>query len=301
MWILKNKKIFYSLSITLVILSVISIFTFGLRLGIDFTGGSVLEFQYLTEKQEQTAVEEKLNTLDLGQYVLRSSGENGYTIKTETISDSQKEEILSILRGENVELEVSKFSTIGPTLGNELKSKATVALVVVIIAIIFFIAFAFRHVSKPVSSWKYGFVAIIALIHDVLITLGFFALLGGLYGKEIDTLFVTALLVILGYSINDTIVVLDRVRENLKEKTEKENKANFEQYVGKSLKETFARSINTSITTLLALIALFLMGGSSTSDFALALIVGVIAGAYSSLFLAAPLLVTFKNKGENKK
>jgi preprotein translocase SecF subunit len=202
------------------------------------------------------------------------------------------------------ELVEERFNTVGPTLGQELATKAVVALILVVLAIILYVAYVFRQVSKPVSSWKYGLTAIVALVHDVVIALGTFALLGYMFGTEVDTLFVTALLVILGYSVNDSIVVLDRVRENLKDVNEKARKKEFDQIVGRSLKESLARSINTSITTLLALVALFIFGGDTTKDFALALIVGVVAGAYSSIFVAAPLLTTFlkiqKEKPEKK-
>lgn len=283
----------------LVVASIISMLVFGINLGIDFTGGSVLEVEYSEGVPEKQIIENALVNFGLDSFVLRATGNNGYIIKTKSIDDATKVSIERALTFDGANpLEVKRFNTIGPTLGSELKSKASVALLVVAFAIVIFIAYTFRHVSKPVSSWKYGFVAIIALAHDIIITLGFFALLGGIIGTEINTLFITALLVILGYSINDTIVVLDRIRENLRGKDDNYKQAKFAEIVNQSLKETFARSINTSITTLLALFALFIIGGESTKDFALALIVGVISGAYSSLFLAAPLLVSFKERQE---
>lgn len=296
--IVKNKKIFYSFSIILVIFSLISILSFGLNFGIDFTGGSSLEVSYPNSVPAKDRIDNDLKQFDLGEYVLRKTGENGYVLKTKVIDDSTKEQVLNAITYDGVE--VKKFNSIGPTLGNELKTKAFVALSVLIVVIIIFIAYTFRHVSKPVSSWKYGFVAVIALLHDVIITVGFFSLMGHLVGMEVNTLFVTALLVILGYSINDTIVVLDRVRENLKDKDENLVRAKFNEIVSGSLKETFTRSLNTSITTLLALISLYVFGGESTKDFALALVVGISAGAYSSLFVAAPLLTTFKERQEKK-
>lgn len=299
MWIVNNKRIFYTISGVALVLSIIFIVIFGLRLSIDFTGGSVLEFEYQGERPDISEVREDIDNLEFDSYVLRGTGEKGYILKLSEITDEEKNQIIEAVSGDS-EVVVNRFNTIGPTLGNELQTKATVSLLVVVIAIILFIAFSFRQVSKPVSSWKYGFVAIIALIHDVVITLGVFALLGRFLGVEIDTLFITALLVILGYSINDTIVVLDRVRENLRDMNDKQRNARFTEIVGKSLKETFARSINTSITTLLALLALLFIGGEATRFFALALVVGVISGAYSSLFLAAPMLVSFKERGDRK-
>lgn len=298
MWIINHKKIFFGISSTLVVAAIVVMSVFGLKFGIDFTGGSLLEISYQNDRPAKLDVQQNLTKLEVDA-VLQETGSQGFLIKSPELTDAKKNEIIAALTfgsGESLNApDVVRFNTIGPTLGSELKNKALVALLVVIVAIIFFIAFAFRHVSTPVSSWKYGFVAIIALVHDVMITLGLFALLGHFAGVEIDTLVVTALLVILGYSINDTIVVLDRVRENLGKTKEKERSPQFNPLVGRSLHETFARSINTSITTLLALLAIYFVGGAATQTFALALIIGVVAGSYSSLFLAAPLLTTFKH------
>ncbi len=186
----------------------------------------------------------------------------------------------------------------GPLLGTEALRKALVSIVLVILAIVLFIAFAFRKVSQPISSWKYGVVAIIALIHDVIIPTGVFSVLGHYAGYEVDTLFVTALLVVLGFSVHDTIVVFDRVRENLGHA--KANKP-FSEIVGESISQTFTRSINTSMTTLLALVVLYFVGGQSTQHFSLALIVGIVAGTYSSVFLGSPLLVTIWKWQEGRK
>ena len=177
-----------------------------------------------------------------------------------------------------------------------MRIKALLAFSIVVVAIVLFIAYVFRHVSKPVSSWKYGVISIIALLHDVIIPVGLFAILGSVVGAEIDVLFIVALLTILGYSVNDTIVVFDRVRENLRENQQLKRKEDFELTVGKSLNQTFARSINTSLTTTLVLLALFFFGGVATQNFALVLIMGIVAGTYSSLCLASPLLVAWKGK-----
>ena len=189
-----------------------------------------------------------------------------------------------------------RFNSIGPTIGKELRNKAFVAIGIVIIAIMLFVAFVFRKVSKPVSSWKYGVAAIIALIHDIIVPTGVFAFLGYILGVEIDILFVMALLAILGYSVNDTIVVFDRVRENLRLNREHGSEESFDLTVGKSLNQTYARSINTSLTTLFVVIALFFFGSEATQDFALVLAIGIIAGTYSSIFLATPLLVAINKK-----
>lgn len=296
MFITKYRQIFFLFSGILIILSLLALFGWTIKPSIDFTGGSLLEFEYQGEVPAQEVLESNISNLDLGQFVLRPTGENGYILKTKIIDGSIKTDLISNLNIENSGFLEKRFNTVGPTLGRELETKAVTALIMIIIAIILFIAYTFRHVSKPVSSWKYGFIAIIALIHDVIITIGFFALLGKLYGVEVDALFVTAILVILGYSVNDTIVVLDRVRENLKKEKESVREENFENIIGRSINETFTRSINTSLTTLLALFAVYLFGGEATKYFSLALIVGIIAGSYSSIFIAAPMLLVFKGK-----
>jgi preprotein translocase subunit SecF len=189
------------------------------------------------------------------------------------------------------------FDSIGPVLGAEAARKAIVSILLVIIAIVLFIAYAFRKVSEPVSSWKYGLTAIIALVHNIIIPIGLFAILGHFKGYEVDTLFVTALLVVLGFSVHDNIVVFDRVRENLRTTGTRKS---FEQVVGDSISQTFTRSVNTSLTTLLALIVLYFVGGSGTQHFSLALIVGIAAGTYSSIFIGSPLLVTLEKMQAKK-
>ncbi len=215
------------------------------------------------------------------------------------ITPAEKTNIMSVLSPVTVSdgtltMAVAKeenFSSIGPTVGSQLASKAFVAIIMVVICIVLFITFAFRKVSRPVASWKYGVATIIALAHDVIIPTGVFLTFIHFRGGEIDLLFVTALLAILGYSVHDTIVVFDRVRENLRHAG---NKQTFEETVGASVTQTFGRSINTSLTIFLALIALYFIGGASTKDFAFVLLIGVIAGTYSSIFVASPLLVTLE-------
>jgi preprotein translocase subunit SecF len=312
MWIIKNRKIFYSISALLIGFSIFAIAFWGIKFGIDFTGGSILEFEFTEVRPEKQLVTDNVssleneNSLELGDFSLRETGDKGYILRTQTIDDSTKTQIIDSIKTLNESGEVLeiRFNTIGPTLGDELQGKALFAVFLVVLFIILFIAYAFRHVSKPVSSWKYGFVAIIAFFHDVLIPVGLFSILGQFYGIEVDTLFVVAILVVLGYSINDTIVVFDRIRENLREYPEKSRQSQFEKIVGKSLKQTIARSINTSITTAIALLAIFFLGGESTKYFSLALLAGVISGTYSSIFFASPMLVTmqkFQNKRVPKK
>jgi len=294
MFVITHRKIFYSISIALIAISIFAISFWGINFGIDFTGGSILEVNFTNNTPKKIQVETTLDSLEVGEnFSVRATGNSGYILRSKTITDVEKESIISSLSETHGSVEVIRFNTIGPTLGSELQSKALVSVLIVILAIILFVAFAFRHVSKPVSSWKYGLVAILAFVHDVLIPVGLFAFLGQFYAVEVDTLFVIAILVVLGYSINDTIVVFDRIRENLKEVSESSRKDRFSEVVGRSLRQTISRSINTSVTTLIALLALFIFGGVSTRWFSLALIAGVIAGTYSSIFFAAPMLVTF--------
>lgn len=291
MFVITHKKIFYAFSGLLVACSLFAIGVWGLNLGIDFTGGSALQVAYEAERPAPGVIEETLGQAGLTGVSIRIAGDAGYIIRTPFLEEETQEAVVTSLEASGGE--ITRLSSVGPTIGNELRRKALVSIGIVVVAIILFIAFAFRKVSKPVSSWKYGVVAVLALTHDVIIPTGVFALLGRFGGVEIDTLFVTALLVILGYSVNDTIVVFDRIRENLRINQEKGANKPFRDVVGKSLEETYARSINTALTTLLALVALFVFAGSTVHMFILALMIGVALGTYSSIFLASPLLLLF--------
>lgn len=270
--------------------SITAITFWGLNPGIDFKGGASLEVEYTKNVPTQDVVSASLAPLNLESSV-RPIGNNGYIIKTKSISDSERQDITNTLSKEEG-FSVKQFSSIGPVLGAEAVKKSIVSIILVLLCIVLFVTFAFRHVSEPVASWKYGLITISALLHDVLVPAGVFAFLGHFQGVEIDTLFVTALLVILGFSVHDTIVVFDRVRENLKVSKDARDKKSFEQIVGESINQTFVRSINTSLTTLLALVVLFIFGGEPTRMFSLALLIGITTGTYSSVFLASPLLVT---------
>lgn len=295
MLVVQYRKIFFIISAVIVAASLGAIAVFGLNFGIEFTGGEIIETKYEI-RPEKTAVEAQLNKLDLGAYSLRAAGEDEYILRVRPLEEAERESVFGAVTqvGESVGT-IERFNSVGPTIGEELRNKAWIAMLAVVLAIILFIAFAFRKVSEPVSSWKYGVIAIIALLHDVIVPTGVFAALGYFLGAEVGVLFVMALLAILGYSVNDTIVVFDRVRENLRENDEANRREDFEITVGKSLNQTYVRSINTSITTMLVLLALFFIGADVTQDFALVLIAGVLAGTYSSIFLATPLLVTVQN------
>jgi len=221
--------------------------------------------------------------------IVQSTGKSGYIIRTKSLSDAEHTKLLEVLTfGGTQQVTEKRFTSIGPVMGEELRSKAFVAVGGVILAIMLFIAFAFRKVSVPVSSSKYGLMVVVSLMHDVIIPTGALAILGHFNPSfEADILFVTALLIILGFSVHDTIVVFDRIRENLKNKISMD----FEKVVGASLQQTFVRSINTSLTLILVLIMLLTFGPASTYNFALILLIGVTMGTYSSIFLASPLLV----------
>lgn len=302
MFIVVYRKVFYAVSVFLVALSLVTFLVYGLQFGIDFKGGSLVEVSYQTGRPDISVIKKGLDSLLLSEYSVRPTGDDGYIIRTTYLSEEGRQNLLSALSFNNEQkVREERFDSIGPSVGKELRTKALVSLALVIIAIVIFIAFAFRKVSEPVASWKYGLVAIVALIHDVIVPTGFFAILGELVGAEIDTLFVTALLVILGFSVHDTIVVFDRVRENLRHNKERRNNESFESIVGKSVSQTITRSINTSLTTLLALVALYIFGPETTKNFSLALLVGIIAGTYSSIFLGSPLLVTLEKWQQGKR
>ncbi len=301
MFIIKHKKIFIGISLGLVVLSIISLFVFGLKVGIDFKGGALTEVDYTGVRPDQVSLDTTLNTLGLGAISLQPTGANGFIIKSRDLTDTEHTLILQTLssNGQNP-LQEKSFNSIGPSVGKELTSKAILAIILVSLAIICFIAFAFRKVSKPVSSWKYGIIAVLTLLHDVAIPVGVFTLLSHFKGVEVDTLFVVAVLTILGLSVSDTIVIFDRIRENIRNRTE----ATFAETVGKSLKQSYVRSICTSLTVILVLLSLFFFGPVSTKYFALMLTAGMFFGTYSSIFLASPLLVLVEEwqvKKQNKK
>ena len=307
MFIVNHRKIFYSLSSVLIVVSILAILFWGLKPSIDFTGGSLLDISFTGSKPTADEVTGVLNNLNFKDASVRSSGE-GFIIRTKEISQDQKDSIVQglSLSGQYSPTEKT-FSTIGPVLGYEAIQKAWVSIILVLLAIVLFVAFAFRKVSKPVSSWIYGLVTVLALLHDVLIPAGIFAILGHFYGFEVDTLFVTALLVILGFSVHDTIVVFDRIRENLHSQGDTLGKSskvspseNFEIIVGNSISQTFIRSINTSLTVLLAILVLYLFGPETIKNFTLVLLIGIFIGTYSSIFIGSTLLVTinyWKNRG----
>jgi preprotein translocase subunit SecF len=301
MHIVKHRYLYFILPALLVLASLVAIFTLGLKPGVDLRGGALLEVSYTPERPSIESVEGAVTQLGFGEVRIQPTGEYGYFFRLREITPEEKLTLIdAVALGNDVTEE--RFTSIGSTIGDELRAKGWVALTCVALSVVLYIAFVFRHVSKPVASWKYGFVAILTLVHDILIPTGLFAVLGATRGAEVDSLFIVAILTILGISINDTIVVFDRIRENLRNNEEKNTKEEFKDVVGRSMDETTARSLNTSLTVVVALVILFVFGPEATRNLALTLMVGMIAGTYSSLFLAAPLLVDLeKLQGPEKK
>ncbi len=300
MMIVKYRWFFFALSALLVIASLVGFGLYGLKLGIDFTGGTLVEMSYTTAPDKST-LESSLAPLSLGTYSVRQAGSNDYIIRTRNTTQEERTAIVAELSKIGTDASVKSVASIGPTLGTELARKSIVAIVLVIVAIVFYIAFAFRKVSRPISSWGYGIIAVITLIHDVIIPVGVFAWLGYFIGIEVDALFVAAILTVLGFSVHDTIVVFDRTRENLKLNQQHGTNEDFELTVGKSVRQTFTRSINTSMTVVIVLLLLFFFGSATTQDFTLALLIGIVAGTYSSICLASPLLVAWERMRAAKK
>lgn len=292
MFIINHKKIFILVSLILVMLSILSIFVFGLHIGIDFKGGALTEVVYENVRPDQKELENSISDMLLGTVLVQPASELGYIIKTGDIEETTHNALLERLSvGGKYKFEEKSFNSIGPSVGKELTRRAILSIVLVSLAIILFIAYAFRKVSKPVSSWKYGFIAITTLLHDVIIPVGIFTILSNFFGAEVDTLFVVAVLTILGISISDTIVIFDRIRENIKIQTEEKINLPFKETVGKSIEQSFVRSISTSLTVILVLLALVFFGPETTKYFALMIMAGMFFGTYSSIFLASPLLV----------
>jgi preprotein translocase subunit SecF len=293
MQIIKHRLLFIGLSVVLVVASLGLMGTYGIKKGIDFTGGSVIDITY---KGQVASLDSQM--FEGSEIDVYKTGDTTYRL----ISPKSYEEIRGVIEAKgNVNnatpFEFTQVNTVGPTLGAEMTKKAIIALIVVVLAILAFIAFSFREVSLPVQSWKYGVIAMVTLVHDIIVPTGVYVILSHKYGAEVDTLFVIALLTIIGISISDKIVVFDRIRENLKLSGKKQS---FDEIVGASLIQTFTRSINTSVTVILALLALFFFGPVMTKWFTLTLIVGMFVGTYSSIFVASPLLTVWNNMSRNK-
>lgn len=298
--IIGKKNLYFLASGIVIIPGILSLVFFGLRLSIDFTGGSVLEAELpKSVKVDSQKIREVASFKDvhIHQITLRDTREaREVSIRISPIDQNRKEAMVKKLRTQYPAIQEKSFDTVGPTIGNETKLNALKAVLFASIAITLYIAWAFREVSKPVASWKFGVCAIVALLHDVLVVVGVFSLLGRFAGVEVDTLFITALLTVMGFSVHDTIVVFDRIRENLR----KSINLPFEKVVNNSILETLNRSLNTSLTVILVLFALLSFGGESIRWFVAALLIGVVSGTYSSIFNASPLLVVWEEWGRKR-
>lgn len=292
MQIKNNQNALFILPAFFSVISIVAILVWGLKPGIDIAGGSMLQVSY-DERPSIETVNETVTPLGYGEIRVQYSNDKDFILRQRELTNDEKLKLMDMLRGLGTMREV-QFNSVGPSIGEEIVSKSWWAIALVSLSIIAFIAFAFRHVSKPIASWKYGIVAIITLLHDILIPTGLFAYLGYARGAEVGVFFIVAILTTLGISINDTIVVFDRIRENLRFNEDHQKKEVFGDLVWRSIFQTMARSINTSMTVVIMLASLFILGPESTKDFALTLIVGMVAGTYSSIFLASPMLVLFE-------
>lgn len=304
---LRYRKYFYILSFTLVAGSIFALLFLGLRLGIDFTGGSMMEVAFKDTAPSHEMITNALAEFELGEVVIQGTGQAGMILRFREVDEILHQKILGKLQGLGSgnsastsvsSVEERRFEAVGPVIGKEIKEKTFWAILLAIILMLIYVAWAFQRVSFPVRSWVYGIVAIITLCHDVLITVGVFSLLGYILHIEVGVPFIAAMLTVWGYSVNDTIVIFDRIRENL---LRQGSGFDFGKIIDQSVRQTFVRSLNTSLTVLFSLLAIFFFGGESIRYFVLALIVGVVIGSYSSLFLASPLLFSWAMLERRKK
>ncbi len=289
--IIKYRNLFFAFSLLIIIPGLIAFRIWGLKLGIDFTGGTIWELKFTQQ--------ETINPQEVQDVINQNMGEahqvvltekNSALIRMKTIEEDKIEDLKTKISEKFGQTETVRQETVGPTISKELTQKAILAVGVAILGIVLYITWAFRSIPKPTSSLAFGFCTVFALVHDVIVVVGVFAILGHFFSIEVDSLFITALLTVIGFSVHDTIVVFDRIRENLKK-----SDLPFEDIVNTSLLQTMSRSLNTSLTAILVLLALFLFGGETVKYFVLALLIGIISGTYSSIFNAAPLLVTWNN------
>lgn len=288
--LIAKRRWWYAISLAVIVPGTISLVLFGLRLGIDFKGGSQVEVQGQAEPTKVIQVADSQHYRDV---TVTPSGQGRLLIRFRDNADAKGAEVHhQDFKAKLAALSLNEisFDTVGPSVSRDITRNALLSILVASLAIVLYIAFAFRNTPPPVSYWSFGICAIVALLHDALLVIGVFSILGKLFNIEIDALFVTAVLTVIGFSVHDTIVVFDRIRENLRR-----NRGSFEEVVNTSILETLVRSINTSLTVVLTLLALFLFGGQSIRLFVLALLIGIASGAYSSIFNASPLLVTWNN------
>jgi preprotein translocase subunit SecF len=293
---LMRFKLWYIIgSLVIILPGLFFLLTSGLKLGIDFTGGGLLEYQFdqpVASGSAQIRSEDEIRN-NLSKYgTVITSGPRTFLIKTKPMEQVQLNQLKQKIASESGQFNVRREENVGPVIGKELEQKALIALLTASLAIVLYITWAFRKVPKPASSWRFGVATIAALLHDVLVLIGVFAILGHYWGVEVDSLFVTALLTVIGFSVHDTIVVFDRIRENLP----KYMSHKFEEVADISVTQTLARSLNTSLTVIFVLLALLLFGGETIRWFVAALLIGIISGTYSSIFNATAILVWWEEK-----
>ena len=290
MKIIQKRKYAYVFSIAITTLSMVALAVWGLKFGIDFKGGTLMEVQFTTDPApESKQVIEALDPIGLQSLTVQPTGNNAILLRCLSSDENANDQVIEKLKGIDKDVKQLRTNFIGGSVSGQMKKNAIMGVVLASIGIALYIAWAFRRVAYPVTSWEYGIGAVIALGHDILVTIGVFAVLGHFYGIEVGVPFIAALLTILGYSVNDTIVVYDRVRENL---LREHGKVDFEETVNRSLNQTLGRSVNTSMTVIITLIAITLFGGESIRYFSLAILIGVAFGTYSSIYVASALLVT---------
>lgn len=292
--ILKYYKYLFAFSGVVLVAGLFSLGFYGLHLGIDFKGGTITELEYAAAPDIahiRSVVDEQVQGVQL-----QTAADKGLLIKTGVLTQEEHQKLLAVLKEKTGEFTEKQFELIGPVVGRELRSDALWQLALVSLGIILYIAYAFRRIQRPITAWRFGWAAVIALLHDLLIVLGIFSILGHYKGVEIDSMFVTAMLTVLGFSVHDTIVVFDRIRENIKIYAGQP----LEFVINHSISQTLVRSLNTSLTVLFVLLALLLFGGESIRYFVLALFIGVITGTYSSIFVASPLLVLWQKWSARK-
>lgn len=290
MKLLNYYKILFIASGVILVLGILSLLIYGLNLGIDFKGGTSSEIVF-KQDYDMANVRQVLSDHGLDNAQVQTTGERGVIIKTSILEKTEYDKMAADLKAKAGDYEEKGFNSIGPVIGQQLKRQAFYQLGLVSLGIILYIAYAFRKVSRPITSWQFGVAAIVALLHDLFIVLGIFSILGHYLHIEIDSLFVTAMLTVLGFSIHDTIVVFDRIRENLRVYAGQ----SIDFIVNHSISQTLVRSLNTSLTVLFVLLALLLFGGESIRYFVLALFIGIAAGTYSSVFVASPVLALWQN------
>lgn len=291
MFIIAHRTFFFWLTSLILGAALGAIAVWGLPLGIDFTGGSNMLVDYPNGRPALSVVQEQVASVpDMGSALVRASGDSAISIRSRSLSPEEHEAVLAVL-SRDASISELAFSSVGPALGSQFTSKALWAIAAVMLVIVLYIAFAFRKVSRPVPGWGYGIIVVAMLAIDIIVPMGFFAALAHFTGAEVDSLFIVALLALLGYVVNDVIVVFDRVRERLSLNERTGAHEEFPTTVGISIDQTIVRSINTSLTVVLALLALIFLGAEATRNFALVMLVGVLAGTFSSITRSAPLLI----------